>query len=148
MFQIAFTIFLDLEALIKIWCLGLKGYFKHSVHKFELLLAIGTTIHIIPQLYMSVFTYFQVIVLFSIVCILKCLEKFTIDIIYGNISYFLGFTHCATNQSISIIRRFCVQDFWTWQETWKSYNFHNVLTHNKLININAVILLSVRIHKV
>lgn len=60
LFQIAFTIFLDLEALIKIWCLGLKGYFKHSVHKFELLLGIGTTIHIIPQLYMSGFTYFQV----------------------------------------------------------------------------------------
>lgn len=59
-FQIAFTIFLDLEALMKIWCLGWKGYFKHSVHKFELLLAIGTTIHIIPQLYMSGFTYFQV----------------------------------------------------------------------------------------
>lgn len=58
--QLVFTIFLDLEALFKIWCLGFKGYFKHSYHKFELVLSIGTTIHIIPQCYPSIFTSFQV----------------------------------------------------------------------------------------
>lgn len=56
----AFTIFLNLETLFKIWCLGWRGYFKHSIHKFELLLAIGTTLHVIPALYLSGFTYFQV----------------------------------------------------------------------------------------
>lgn len=58
--EIAFTIFLDLETLFKIWCLGFRSYYKHSIHKFELLLAIGTTIHILPFFYLSGFTYFQV----------------------------------------------------------------------------------------
>lgn len=59
-FQVAFTVFLDLETLFKIWCLGFRGYYRHSIHKFELLLAIGTTLHIIPTLYLSGLTYFQV----------------------------------------------------------------------------------------
>lgn len=58
--EIAFTILLDLETLFKIWCLGFRSYYKHSIHKFELLLAIGTTIHIIPIFYLSGFTYFKV----------------------------------------------------------------------------------------
>lgn len=58
--EIAFTIFLDFETLFKIWCLGFRGYFKHSIHKFELLLAIGTSLHILPGCYLSGFTYFQV----------------------------------------------------------------------------------------
>jgi len=58
--EIVFTILLDLETLFKIWCLGFRSYFKHSIHKFELLLAIGTTLHIIPFLYLSGFTFFQV----------------------------------------------------------------------------------------
>lgn len=58
--EICFTIVLNLETIFKIWCLGWRGYWKHSIHKFELLLAIGTTIHIIPGFYLSAFTYFQV----------------------------------------------------------------------------------------
>ena len=50
----------DLEALFKIWCLGLRGYVHRSVYKFELLLVICTTLHIIPQLYRTHMTYFQV----------------------------------------------------------------------------------------
>lgn len=63
--EVAFTIFLDLETLFKIWCLGFRSYYKHSIHKFELLLAIGTTIHIIPLFYLSGFTYFQVLIFYS-----------------------------------------------------------------------------------
>lgn len=58
--EVGFTILLNLETIFKIWCLGWRGYWKHSIHKFELLLAIGTTIHIIPGFYMTGFTYFQV----------------------------------------------------------------------------------------
>lgn len=58
--QLCFTIFLNLESLFKIWCLGFRTYFKQSIHKFELLLAIGSTLHIIPYLYLSGFAYFQV----------------------------------------------------------------------------------------
>ncbi|ETE66402.1 Sodium leak channel non-selective protein, partial [Ophiophagus hannah] len=57
--QVAFTVLFDLEALLKIWCLGFTGYISSSLHKFELLLVIGTTLHIYPVLYHSQFTYFQ-----------------------------------------------------------------------------------------
>lgn len=74
--EIAFTIFLDLETLFKIWCLGFRGYFKHSIHKFELLLAIGTTIHILPGCYLSGLTYFQVKNFFFLFLLKKFLIKF------------------------------------------------------------------------
>ncbi|KAM3964668.1 LOW QUALITY PROTEIN: sodium leak channel non-selective protein na [Aphomia sociella] len=108
--EIAFTIFLDLEALIKIWCLGLKGYFKHSVHKFELLLAIGTTIHIIPQLYMSVFTYFQVLRVVRLIKASPLLEGFVYKI-FGpgkKLGSLIIFTMCLLIISSSIsMQLFC-----------------------------------------
>lgn len=58
--EVIFTALFDLEAVFKIWCLGFHGYFKRSVHKFELLLVICTTLHIIPVFYRTQFTYFQV----------------------------------------------------------------------------------------
>jgi len=58
--QVAFTVLFDLEALLKIWCLGFTGYISSSLHKFEALLVVGTTLHIYPYLYHSQFTYFQV----------------------------------------------------------------------------------------
>ena len=45
--EVGFTVFFDLECLFKIWCLGPKNYFRQTIHKFELLLVVGTTIHII-----------------------------------------------------------------------------------------------------
>ncbi|KAL0184494.1 hypothetical protein M9458_020190, partial [Cirrhinus mrigala] len=56
---VAFTVLFDLEALLKIWCLGFTGYISSSLHKFESLLVVGTTLHIYPDLYHSQFTYFQ-----------------------------------------------------------------------------------------
>ena len=58
--QVAFTVLFDLEATLKIWCLGFTGYISSSLHKFESLLVVGTTLHIYPYLYHSQFTYFQV----------------------------------------------------------------------------------------
>ncbi|XP_039764924.1 sodium leak channel non-selective protein isoform X4 [Pararge aegeria] len=108
--EIAFTIFLDLEALIKIWCLGWKGYFKHSVHKFELLLAIGTTIHIIPQLYMSGFTYFQVLRVVRLIKASPLLEGFVYKI-FGpgkKLGSLIIFTMCLLIISSSIsMQMFC-----------------------------------------
>nr|XP_032529661.1 sodium leak channel non-selective protein isoform X2 [Danaus plexippus plexippus] len=108
--EIAFTIFLDLEALIKIWCLGWKGYFKHSVHKFELLLAIGTSIHIIPQLYMSGFTYFQVLRIVRLIKASPLLEGFVYKI-FGpgkKLGSLIIFTMCLLIISSSIsMQLFC-----------------------------------------
>ncbi len=50
-----------MEALFKMFSLGFKNYIRRSIFKFELVLAIGTTLHCIPQLYRSAFTYFQVL---------------------------------------------------------------------------------------
>ncbi|KAH9490260.1 hypothetical protein Btru_035289, partial [Bulinus truncatus] len=58
--EVVLTILFFLEALFKVWCLGLKGYLKRSLHKFELVLVIGTILHIIPDLYRSPFTCFQI----------------------------------------------------------------------------------------
>ncbi|KAI9590564.1 hypothetical protein GQX74_008731 [Glossina fuscipes] len=52
--EAVFTFLLDLETIFKMYCLGWRGYYKHSIHKFELLLAVGTTIHIVPSFYLSV----------------------------------------------------------------------------------------------
>lgn len=58
--EVGFTILFDIEALFKIWCLGLPGYLRRTVHKFELFICIGTTFHLIPALYRTHMTYFQV----------------------------------------------------------------------------------------
>jgi hypothetical protein len=58
--EVVFTALFDLEAIFKIWCLGLRGYFRRSIHKFELLLAVTTSLHIIPIFYRTQCTYFQV----------------------------------------------------------------------------------------
>ncbi|CAG0914974.1 unnamed protein product [Notodromas monacha] len=57
--EMGFTGFFLLEALFKMWCLGVVSYMRRSVHKFELLLVIGTIVHLVPALYMSAITFFQ-----------------------------------------------------------------------------------------
>lgn len=60
--ELIFTILFDLEVLFKMWCLGFRGYLKRFAHKFELFLAIFTTIHAEPTMfYHSQLTYFQVL---------------------------------------------------------------------------------------
>uniref|UniRef100_A0A8C3R421 Sodium leak channel, non-selective n=1 Tax=Cyanoderma ruficeps TaxID=181631 RepID=A0A8C3R421_9PASS len=78
--EVAFTVLFDLEALLKIWCLGFTGYISSSLHKFELLLVIGTTLHIYPDLYHSQFTYFQVLRVVRLIKISPALEDFVYKI--------------------------------------------------------------------
>ncbi|XP_032878993.1 sodium leak channel non-selective protein isoform X2 [Amblyraja radiata] len=78
--EVAFTILFDLEALVKIWCLGYTGYISSSLHKFELLLVLGTTLHIYPDLYHSQFTYFQVLRVVRLIKISPALEDFVYKI--------------------------------------------------------------------
>ncbi|XP_055338737.1 sodium leak channel NALCN-like isoform X1 [Paramacrobiotus metropolitanus] len=60
--ELMFTALFDLEVLFKMWCLGISGYLKRFAHKFELFLAVLTTIHMEPSLfYHSSLTYFQVL---------------------------------------------------------------------------------------
>ena len=50
------------EVIFKVLCLGFKGFFSRTIHKFELLLAVMTTIHILPidGLFLSWISIFQV----------------------------------------------------------------------------------------
>ena len=61
-FEIGFTIFYDLEVLFKIFCFSFNGYISRSTHKFELILAVMTTIHVLPieGLFLSWISIFQV----------------------------------------------------------------------------------------
>ena len=63
--EIGFTMFYDAELIFKIFCLGFNGFISRAIHKFELLLAVGTTIHILPidDLFLSWISIFQVILI-------------------------------------------------------------------------------------
>ncbi|XP_058821851.1 sodium leak channel NALCN isoform X1 [Topomyia yanbarensis] len=108
--EMAFTFLLDLETLFKIYCLGWRGYFKHSIHKFELLLAIGTSLHIIPGLYLSGFTYFQVLRVVRLIKASPMLEGFVYKI-FGpgkKLGSLIIFTMCLLIISSSIsMQLFC-----------------------------------------
>ncbi|RXM37240.1 Sodium leak channel non-selective protein [Acipenser ruthenus] len=78
--EVAFTVLFGLEALLKIWCLGFTGYISSSLHKFESLLVVGTTLHIYPDLYNSQFTYFQVLRVGRLIKISPALEDFVYKI--------------------------------------------------------------------
>ncbi|XP_063069681.1 sodium leak channel non-selective protein [Engraulis encrasicolus] len=78
--EVVFTVLFDLEALLKIWCLGFGGYISSSLHKFEALLVVGTTLHIYPDLYHSQFTYFQVLRVVRLIKISPALEDFVYKI--------------------------------------------------------------------
>uniref|UniRef100_A0A8C4QUY6 Ion transport domain-containing protein n=1 Tax=Eptatretus burgeri TaxID=7764 RepID=A0A8C4QUY6_EPTBU len=78
--EVVFTVLFDVEALLKIWCLGFTSYISSSLQKFELLLVIGTTLHIIPRLYHSQFTYFQVLRVVRLIETSPALEDFVYKI--------------------------------------------------------------------
>ncbi|CAF3718555.1 unnamed protein product [Rotaria sp. Silwood1] len=71
-----FTIFFDLEALLKILSMGFKNYFQRSIFIFEFMLAVGTTLHCVPSFYRSAFTYFQVLRVARLLKSIPLLENF------------------------------------------------------------------------
>lgn len=109
--EVVFTALFDLEALFKIWCLGLQGYLKRSVHKFEIVLTIGTSIHIIPSLYRTQFTYFQVLRVVRLIKLSPVLEDFCWKI-FGpgrKLGSLILFTMCLLIIASSIsLQLFCI----------------------------------------
>ncbi|XP_022657492.1 sodium leak channel non-selective protein-like isoform X6 [Varroa destructor] len=113
--EIGFTLFFDLEVLMKIWCLGFKGYIKRSLHKLEFLLAIGTTIHIIPQFFASELTYFQVLRIVRLIKASPVLEDFVYKI-FGpgkKLGSLIIFTMCLLliTSAISMQLFCCLKNF-------------------------------------
>ncbi|XP_053209905.1 sodium leak channel NALCN-like isoform X1 [Panonychus citri] len=74
--EIAMTIFFDVELLLKLWCYGAKGYYRLTFHKFELTLAVMTTLHIIPDLFLSMLAFFQVLRVVRLIKASPVLEDF------------------------------------------------------------------------
>ncbi|XP_032668813.1 sodium leak channel non-selective protein-like [Odontomachus brunneus] len=138
--EIAFTIFLDLETLFKIWCLGFRSYFKHSIHKFELLLAVGTTIHILPFCYLSGFTYFQVLRVVRLIKASPMLEDFVYKI-FGpgkKLGSLIIFTMCLLVISSSIsMQLFCFLCDFTKFETFPEafMSMFQILTQEAWVDV-------------
>uniref|UniRef100_A0A0R3W3J0 Sodium leak channel non-selective protein n=1 Tax=Taenia asiatica TaxID=60517 RepID=A0A0R3W3J0_TAEAS len=78
--ELAFTMVFNLEAAFKIWCLGWRTYWSRSLFKFELMLCIGTTLHCIPQLYRTEFTYLAVMRIVRLIKASPMLEDFCFKI--------------------------------------------------------------------
>ncbi|VDP47913.1 unnamed protein product [Schistosoma mattheei] len=74
--EILFTILFNIEAVFKIWCLGWGNYWHRSLFKFELFLCIGTTIHCIPILYRTEFTFLSVLRIVRLIKASPMLEDF------------------------------------------------------------------------
>lgn len=74
--EVGFTIFFNIETLFKIACLGFSCYWTRTSHRFELFLAIGCTINIIPPLFMSELTDFQVFRVIRLIKASPILEDF------------------------------------------------------------------------
>lgn len=74
--EVGFTIFFNIETLFKIACLGFNCYWARTSHRFELFLAIGCTLNIIPALFMSELTDFQVFRVIRLIKASPVLEDF------------------------------------------------------------------------
>ncbi|XP_076454223.1 sodium leak channel NALCN-like [Babylonia areolata] len=108
--EVVLTVLFALEALFKVWCLGLRGYLRRSLHLFELVLVVGTTLHIIPDLYRSPFTFFQVMRLVRLIKASPMLEGFCYKI-FGppkKLGSLILFTMCLLIIASSIsLQLFC-----------------------------------------
>nr|XP_027195093.1 sodium leak channel non-selective protein-like isoform X2 [Dermatophagoides pteronyssinus] len=109
--EVFFTIFFDIEVMAKIWCYGLRTYVRRSLHKLELLLAIGSSIHVLPPLYMtSPLVYFQVLRIVRLIKASPVLEDFVYKI-FGpgkKLGSLIIFTMCLLIVTSSIsMQLFC-----------------------------------------
>ncbi|CAH1782033.1 unnamed protein product [Owenia fusiformis] len=111
--EVVFTIIFNLETILKIWCLGFTSYFNRALHKFELVLAIGTTLHLIPVLYRTEFAAFQVSRVARLIKASPMLEEFCAKI-FGpgkKLGSLLLFTMCLLIITSSIsLQLFCSID--------------------------------------
>lgn len=62
--------------MLKILCIGFKVYINRAIYKYEFILAIFTTLRLIPSLYQTELTYFQVLRIFRLIKSSPMLEDF------------------------------------------------------------------------
>eukprot|EP00095_Tigriopus_kingsejongensis_P008699 maker-scaffold483_size159862-snap-gene-0.43 protein:Tk08699 transcript:maker-scaffold483_size159862-snap-gene-0.43-mRNA-1 annotation:"hypothetical protein L798_10696" len=77
-----FTMLFNFEVVFKMLCLGVQSYFTRTIHKFEFLLAVTTTIHILPfdGLFLSWMSIFQVLRVVRLIKASPMLEDFVYKI--------------------------------------------------------------------
>lgn len=75
-YEVGFTTFFNIEALFKIACLGFHCYWTRTSHRFELCLALGCTINVVPSLFMTKLTDFQVFRVIRLIKASPVLEDF------------------------------------------------------------------------
>ncbi|XP_018580232.1 sodium leak channel non-selective protein isoform X2 [Anoplophora glabripennis] len=146
--ELGFTALLNLETIFKIWCLGWRGYWKHSIHKFELLLAVGTTIHVIPGFYMTGFTYFQVLRVVRLIKASPLLEDFVYKI-FGpgkKLGSLIIFTMCLLIISSSIsMQLFCFLDFTKFETFAEAFmSMFQILTQEAWVEVMDETMLRTR----
>ncbi|KAK7489326.1 hypothetical protein BaRGS_00019434, partial [Batillaria attramentaria] len=148
--EVALTVLFDLEALFKIWCLGLKGYMRRSLHVFEMVLCVGTTLHLVPRLYRTLLTYFQVMRLMRLIKASPMLEGFCYKI-FGppkKLGSLILFTMCLLIIASSIsLQLFCFikgfDKFATFPQALQS--MFQVLTQEGWVDIHLDLMDSVPI---
>lgn len=74
--EVGFTIFFNIEALYKIACLGFNSYLTRTSHRFELILAVGCTIHVIPSFFMTELADYSVLRVVRLIKASPVLEDF------------------------------------------------------------------------
>ncbi|XP_046849024.1 sodium leak channel non-selective protein-like [Xenia sp. Carnegie-2017] len=76
--KIVFTIIFDIESVFKIWCVGIKSYWKIPVYRFELFLAVGSTIFIAENKLMEpdIFVAFHVLRITRLIIAVPSLNAF------------------------------------------------------------------------
>lgn len=75
--QLVFTIIFDIESLFKIWCVGIKSYWKIPVYRFELFLAVGSSLCIGPVMKgFNILVAFQVLRVTRIIIAVPSLNAF------------------------------------------------------------------------
>uniref|UniRef100_A0A0N5A4C0 Sodium leak channel non-selective protein n=1 Tax=Parastrongyloides trichosuri TaxID=131310 RepID=A0A0N5A4C0_PARTI len=75
--ECVFTVIFNVECLVKIMCFGFSQYWKRNVFKFEIILAVGSTLNVVPMFYdKNIFTYFQVFRLLRLIKASPILEEF------------------------------------------------------------------------
>uniref|UniRef100_A0A915EEL3 Sodium leak channel NALCN n=1 Tax=Ditylenchus dipsaci TaxID=166011 RepID=A0A915EEL3_9BILA len=79
--ECGFTMFFNIECLVKMLCYGWAAYFKRNIFKFEFILCLGSSLNAIKYFYdRNVFTYFQVFRLFRLIKASPMLEDFVYKI--------------------------------------------------------------------
>ena len=80
LFQIIFKVLFDLEARFEYFCLCYAAYIQRGLHKFELLVAVGSPIRLILRCYETQFSYIQELRVVSLIKMSPVTDEFVFKV--------------------------------------------------------------------